>query len=169
MQSSKISNLHSDSEFSGNYFNVWKWKWTITGWFVCVTLPALASGHICQHDLCAWPRSVCLRAVEEKRLTATFIFGPRDGMQSETVKFVWCFFCWTSDKCLTRSLVVVKVYSLPVCTFRTLAVRLREQLWLVKLTENHNSILVRVMLQCCGECCIDCSLKKEEWSQLEYL
>lgn len=117
---------------------------------------------ICQHDLCAWPRSVCLRAVEEKRLTATFIFGPRDGMQSETVKFVWCFFCWTSDKCLTRSLVVVKVYSLPMCTFRTLAVWLREQLWLVKLTENHNSILVRVMLQCCMECCIDCSLKKKK-------
>lgn len=128
-------------EFSGNYFNVWKWKWPIVGWFACVILPALASGHICQHDLCARCFShVCLHAVEEKRLNAAFIFDPRYGMQSETVKFVCCFFCWTSENCLLRSLGVVKVYSLPVCTFDALAAWLREQLWLVKLTENHNRI-----------------------------
>lgn len=118
--------------------------WThLSAWFVCLAAFCLL--------MCCWG----------KALTATFIFGLKYGMQSETVKFVWCFFCWTSEKCLTQSLVVVKVYSLPVCTFNALAVWLREQLWLVKLTENHNSILVREMFQCCRECCIDCSFKKK--------
>lgn len=48
------------------------------------------------------------------------------------------------ENCLLQSLVVVKVFSLPMCTFDALTAWLREQLWLVKLSENHNSIYRKV-------------------------
>lgn len=67
------------------------------------------------------------------------------------------------ENCLLQSLVVVKVFSLPMCTFDALI----EQLWLVKLSENHNRIYrkVRVMLQGCRACCTDCSFKKK-WNEV---
>lgn len=48
-----VTYLHSDSEFPFNYFNVWKWKRTITGWFEIIIWNFPSSSRIWTH-LSAW-------------------------------------------------------------------------------------------------------------------
>lgn len=143
-------------------------------WMIC--LHYLSSTRIWTH-LSAWfVRTLCFSHVLSAyvllresvwRLLSVSVGNSWDGERDSH----FSFFCCLLEKCLLRSLVVVRVCSLLLCTLDALAAWLREQLWLVKLAENHNRIYrkVLVMLQGCRDCCVDWSFKKMIRSQWEHL